>query len=503
MKHLLVLLSLFLLMNLYPPEAAHASHVAAVDLSLTCMGGNDYKVRFVLYRDCSGIAAPGIINLSFSCVTNTAYSFTLNSVQPISGTGQVVTTPNCPLMPSACNGGIVFGVQEWVYEATMVLPPCVSWRVSWSTCCRNPSNTITDPTSQSVYIEAILNNLNTPSNSNPVFTGKPSVIISTGQTTVIDFGAVDPNGDSLVYSLVTPFNSDNTTFVNWIPPSTATQPFLSVPPISFNSATGQLTCTPTASVISPMAVRVEEWRTINGVPVKIGTIYRDVQINAINSNNSPPVLSGISFNPAGGYNPNDTIFEMTAYVGSTAEFYIYGHDPDVFNAANVGSPEKFSISWNNGPPQASFHVFNQQTDSAYARFWWIPLPVHMNEPKRCFAVTVKDYACPYFETRTYTYCLNLMWNPTGIDDAAPHPAYHLRPNPSAGTLTLYSSQPSIPGTYCQIFNTAGRCVVETTPVEAGVLEKTLSLHHLPDGIYLLKICSEKGSQTQRFILSKK
>ncbi len=652
MKQALVLVSLILSLNSLLPVTTHASHIAAVDLSLTCIGGNDYLVRFVLYRDCSGIPAENTVRLIFACTSNPAMNFTLNQVPQLPGTGQTIA-PNCPQMPTKCSGGSMYGIQEFVYQAQVTLPACNYWRVSWTTCCRNPSNTITSASSQSAYIEANLDNLNAPCNSNPVFATKPATILYQGQTNVVNPGVVDPDGDSLTYALVTPFNSSNTTFVNWIAPYSATQPFPANPPMTLDPNTGVYTVTPTMNIISPMAIRVEEWRTINGTPVKIGTVYRDLQVNVVTSNNTLPVLGGMHFSPSGGYDPNDTIFDLTICMGDTADFYIHGFDADVFNVSAIGSPEKFSIAWNNGIPQAGFQIYYPQTDSAYAHFYWKPHPVHLAIPKRCFTVTVQDYACPYFGTNTYTYCILLkqagwdlgpdtllcrgesillkgpshvrpaiynwlvngtpaglviddstflfnssrakpgfytvklelgngnsnlcpsevlvqvvylpkpnlgndttliasgsltldagpgmmyFWNtgamsqtisvsktglykvlvdggyytrctgedtifvqfPIGLEDAPLNPTVSLVPNPSGGILTLHFSEPCKSGTFLSVFNAAGVCVVDPTPVEAGALRKSLQLNHLPEGIYLVKINSGKEQTSHKIIIS--
>ncbi|HRZ50198.1 MAG TPA: hypothetical protein P5338_12470, partial [Bacteroidales bacterium] len=226
---------------------ARASHIAALDITLTCIGGNDYIVRFVEYRDCSGISAETTVNLVFTCTSNPAYNFNLSQVPRLPGTGQEVT-PTCSAMPTRCSGGTLYGLQEYVFQAQVTLPPCNYWKVSWTTCCRNPSNTIASSSSQSAYIECTLNNLTTPCNSSPTFTNKPVTIMCQGQTNCYNHGAVDPDGDSLVYSMVTPFNSSSTTYVSWIPPYTATQPLPSTPPCTIDPHTGDICMTPTMNI---------------------------------------------------------------------------------------------------------------------------------------------------------------------------------------------------------------------------------------------------------------
>jgi gliding motility-associated-like protein len=387
-------------------QPAKASHIAALDLTLTCIGGNDYLVKFVLYRDCSGINAPSTVSLAFTCSSQPAYNFTLSSVTLLAGSGQEVT-PGCSAMPTKCAGGSLYGLQEYVYQAQVTLPPCNSWKVSWTTCCRNPSNTITAPTSASAYIEATLNNLQTPCNSSPVFSNKPVTVMCVGQTQCYNHGALDPDGDSLAYSMVTPFNSSGTTFVNWVFPYTATQPLPSNPPITIDPITGDICMTPTMNIVSPMAVKVEQWRTINNVPTLIGTIYRDLQINVVTCNNQIPKLSGMDTTMTAKYNPNDSIYSVELCLGKSISFAMWGKDDDVYNPTTIGSPEKFTISWNSGIPQGTFTTFYQNTDSAYATFSWTPNPSHVSTIPKCFTVTIKDAACPYNGSQTFSYCITV------------------------------------------------------------------------------------------------
>ena len=140
-----------------------------------------------------------------------------------------------------------------------MLPPCNEWRIGWSgssahlngLCCRNSSNTIVNSQAQRAYIEVRLNNLDAPGASTPSFTQKPILNLCVNQTQCFNLGAVDPDGDSLSCSLVTPMTNGNTGTVSWISPSTAQQPFPSNPAISLNPVTGNLCMTPTVNIISP------------------------------------------------------------------------------------------------------------------------------------------------------------------------------------------------------------------------------------------------------------
>lgn len=402
----LVLLILTALTILVFQKPVSASHLAGMDLTYTCIGGHDYLVTLAFYRDCQGIPAPSSVNITFNCSSNSAFNFTATQVPPISGTGQEVT-PGCSAMPTKCSGGSYYGLQEYVFQVQVTLPPCNFWTMSYSLCCRNPSNTIQNSTSASGYIQATLNNVGAPCNNSPYFTNKPVTVMCSQQTSCYNHGAIDPDGDSLAFSLVTPFNNGPTSYVTWVPPYSATQPLPSNPPVTIDPVTGDICMTPTMNIVSPMAVKVEEWREINGVMTMIGSIYRDLQVNVETCNNQLPQLSGMDTTLTKGYDPNDTTYFIEMCLGESISFAMWGYDPDVPNPTSIGDPDIFSLNWNNGIPSGTFQTFHQQTDSAYAIFSWTPQSQHVSNTPKCFTVTISDEACPYYGQQTFSYCITV------------------------------------------------------------------------------------------------
>ena len=384
---------------------------AGMDLSLTCLGGNDYLIRLTFYRECSGGAPLLTASFVLECTTDSTNNFNVTGVPIKAGSG-VEVTPVCQTMATHCSSGSIHGIEEYVYETQVTLPPCNHWRIGWSGngthlngyCCRLPSNTITSPTSQYIYTEVTLNNLHAPCVSTPTFTQPPQTMFCTNQTQCVNPGAVDPDGDSLSYSLVTPMTNGNQGTVNWIPPFTATQPFPSMPAISLDPVTGTLCMSPTMNIISPMAIRVQKWRDINNTPQVVATSYRDIQINVFTCNNQVPSLSGMDPSLNSGYDPFNNTFTKVACLGDTVRFAIWGFDPDLPDTT-WGDREKFSISWNSGIPQADFQAFHNNTDSAYAIFTWVPELADTRDAPHCFTATIRDGACPYNGMQSYGYCL--------------------------------------------------------------------------------------------------
>lgn len=363
-----------------------ASHAQSADITYRCLGGNQYQISLSFYRDCAGVNAPNTakVNISSaSCGQN--LTATLN---PIPGTG-IDVAPICSQYATQCSGGTYPGVQEYIYRGTITLPSqCTDWVFSFSLCCRNASiGTIVNPASENIYVEARLNNLNFPCNSSPTFSNAPIPFVCVGQPYCFNNGSADMDGDSLSYTLITPYTSANTV-VTYNASYSASQPLTSSPLVTFNAATGDMCMSPTQIQVTVFAILVQEWR--NGL--LIGSVMRDIQLRTITCSNNNPSASGIN---------NDGTFTLSACAGATVNFKIYSTDPD--------SAQNLSMVWNNGISGATFTTTTGSRP--VATFNWTPTTADISTTSHCFTVTVRDDNCPYNGSQTYSYCITV----TGLD----------------------------------------------------------------------------------------
>jgi len=176
-----------------------------MDLTYQCLGGDTFAITLTFYRDCAGINAPGqgseplpdIDIISDSCNITLTRTLAFVSMQEL---GAV-----CPTLITTCSGGPYPGVEQYIYTDTIVLPDtCDDWTFSYALCCRNNAINTINPTNVNIYVETTLDYLNTPCNNSPIFTNTPVPFMCLGATFCFNNGAVDPDGDSLVYTLVTP-----------------------------------------------------------------------------------------------------------------------------------------------------------------------------------------------------------------------------------------------------------------------------------------------------------
>lgn len=372
---------------------AYASHAQGGDLTYTCLGNNQYRLRLSFYRDCAGSNAPANVSID---IESASCNQTLNvTLYPIPGTGQDVT-PICPQLTTECAGGTYPGVQEWIYEGTVTLPQqCTDWVFSFTLCCRNAAiNTINNPSGQNIYIATTLNNVSAPCNNSPTFSNRPVPFVCAGQTYCFNHGALDPDGDSLAYSFVDPLSAPATP-VQFIAPYSAVNPIPSAPAMTLNPVTGDICMTPSQIIVAVMSVRVEEWR--NGV--LIGTIVRDIQVRTVMCNNNLPSITGIN---------NTNTYSYTGCAGAPITFNIFSQDPD--------AGQNLTLTWNNGIGGATFTSAGGPLPTG--TFSWTPTAADISSTPWCFTVTVSDDACPYAGSQTFAFCITVTGFNVGVTTTA-------------------------------------------------------------------------------------
>ncbi len=364
------------LMNIFPTQIK-ASHAAGTQMNYEYVGNDQYKVTYHLYRDCNGSLPPLSANLILKSVS--CNQFSQYTLQRESTSGNEVTFI-CPSSATSCNGGNQPGIQEWIYSSTLTVPAlCSDWVFSVSDCCRNSAiTTLINPDQQGIYTTAKLNNQIGP-NSTPTFTNRPVFFLSKGQEVRLNPGAVETDGDSLVYSLGAAFTGEGTS-VNYATGYSAEQPLRSSIPITINSRTGEIHLQPSQQEVAVIKIQVKEYR--NGI--LIGSIGRDIQVYVQSSTNQLPVLSGI----------NGTSTNVAyACVNSPLSFSIFSNDNDL--------TQQLSVSIQSDIQNISSHT---STDlHPKTTFNWTPTALAIRNSSYLITLSVKDDACPSNGVQTYTY----------------------------------------------------------------------------------------------------
>jgi len=278
-----------------------ASHIVGGEFELIYRFGNTYRLNLVLYFDQLN-GQPGAKDLQvnaqiFRKSDNKLIRFV---ALPLIKESQVNYT-----QPSCSHGEIV--TSKLLYsDSLLVLGPDLyadpgGYYVVWQRCCRNYqiSNIYSlDPQFNPAFYAGQTFYLEFPSvvkDGQPFIDSTPRLFPPLNDYACpyrpyyTDFGGIDDDGDSLVYSLVPPLNTKVSEAippasplpypnVTYRPPYSATNILNGAPDLRITQS-GFLTVTPTVQGLFVFAVKVEEYRN----KLKIGETRRDFQMLVVDA----------------------------------------------------------------------------------------------------------------------------------------------------------------------------------------------------------------------------
>lgn len=259
---------------------SYATHIVGGELYYDYLGANQYKITLKLFRDCFN-GQPNFSGLGDDEALLEVRGYNNELVyQIVLGVPVVTYVPGNTNNPCMANPtGIC--VQQGVYTKIITLPPRPKgYFLSYETCCRN--NTILNlvaPASQGSKYKAYVPGPELAlQNSSPRFAQYPSLYVCQGQPINFNHTAIDPDGDSLVYSLCSAYNGfSDDSLVPYKSPYNGNVPLSANPPLNIHPTTGLLNGTPNMIGQWVICVRVREYR--NGK--LLDTHYRDFQYNVI------------------------------------------------------------------------------------------------------------------------------------------------------------------------------------------------------------------------------
>lgn len=294
------------------PFTGRASHIVGGEFELIHLNGFQYRLNLVLYFDQLNGLPGALDNFVDANIFRMVDNVRLQTIRmPLDSSSMVNYT-----QPECSNGELI--TSRLFYTVLLTLNPDIynhpqGYYISWERCCRNYNIS-------NIYSE------NPTPNSNVRFAGQTFYlefppVMKDGQPFVdstprlfpplndyacpfrpyyTDFGGIDDDGDSLVYSLVTPLNTRFAAplpgptprpypLVEWRPPYGPTNMLGGAPDLRI-SRDGFLTVTPTNQGLFVFAVKVEEFRD----GLKIGETRRDFQMLVVDACPvaQPPKIKG-------------------------------------------------------------------------------------------------------------------------------------------------------------------------------------------------------------------
>lgn len=283
------LIAIFLILNLFNSKA---SHIVGGEIYYDYLGNNNYKFYISVYRDCLSTGAAfdsplslGLFNSNNQLIQNVQINFSGSTNVPVSFNNPCVTPPN-----NICT-------ENSVYTVTLNLPPTAGgYNLSYQRCCRGPNiNNLNNPSDTGFTLTCHVPGTadNNFINSSPRFNGYPPLLLCNNDDLIFDHSATDPDGDQLVYSLVTPYAGASGvnpapnppppppySNVIWAGGNNAANPLGPGATINIDPVTGLLTASPNLTGLYVVGIRVQEIR--NGVVINQTT--RDFLFKVFNCN---------------------------------------------------------------------------------------------------------------------------------------------------------------------------------------------------------------------------
>lgn len=221
----LIRILLFLVLAFFAKQS-RATHIIGGELFYTHIDSVNYEVTLKIYRDCyNGVPwfdVPARIKIFDSnnnyLQMHYMYNYTWSYLDPYVDSLCIIIPPN------VC-------VQEAIYTDIISLPPIPGgYQMSYTRCCRNSTIlNINGPDTVGITLLATIPDTSVvDTNSSPSFNNFPPILICAGQPLEFDHSASDPDGDSLVYELCTPFHGGNIPNVYGVSPVEA-PPYTQVP----------------------------------------------------------------------------------------------------------------------------------------------------------------------------------------------------------------------------------------------------------------------------------
>ncbi|HEX8658590.1 MAG TPA: gliding motility-associated C-terminal domain-containing protein [Hymenobacter sp.] len=313
----------WLVLALFSPLLAAATHIVGGELDLQHKTGSTYALSLNLYFDAIN-GNPGALDQRITAsIFSKADNRRLLNVELVLTGNSFVTYTN-----PACSVGSL-STRKLVYTSNVVLDAATytspgGYYVAVERCCRNVTiSNIVGPASaaQAFYMEfpAVVRN------GQPFIDSTPRIFPPLGdyacrnELFYYDFGGQDPDGDSLAYDMITPLNGHSTPAnpvlaqpdpapyvpITWRPGLNMANQVPGTPALGIDARTGRLTVRPSSLGLYVFGVRCSEYRR----GVKIGETRRDFQLYVLNcpTNAAPQLQIRTPSSPAAYQPGRDTL----------------------------------------------------------------------------------------------------------------------------------------------------------------------------------------------------
>jgi hypothetical protein len=465
--------------------SSYSTHLMGGQIVTSYLGtdslGSHYAVELTAYRDTIGI--PMVTSAVFY-VSELDTSGNWNSL--FSSTVSYDTTSGNLFLPVQS----AYGVEVYVYNDTITLPGDGYYSISYEECCRNGAIiNMSNPLSESMRLTTYFTSDSLNPNSSASYLSPPVAYLPADTLWSYNPLPFDPDGDSLVWSLVTPLGL--TSMVNgyeYLSDSIYSNPSGI---FTLDSITGSLSWSASLVGNFEASFLIEEYR--NGA--KIGEMRRDMQFIVVpDTLNSMPQIANMQSVPtnSGGYpyvkiNP-----------GQNYQLHLIANDADVNDVLDMeayGAPFDFSVS-----PASHSVSLTGNGNEIEGIFSWTPDITHISPIPYIVVFRTTDFFFYYDETIQFEVTSEVLslTNIEGIEIS------NIYPNPANNKLFIPISLDRSDNVSIEIYNIIGVKISENN-MNLGtgnhVIMKDIDLN---SGQYIVVIRDKNGTaiNTQQLVIVK-
>ena len=465
--------------------SSYSTHLMGGQIVTSYLGtdslGSHYAVELTAYRDTIGI--PMVTSAVFY-VSELDTSGNWNSL--FSSTVSYDTTSGNLFLPVQS----AYGVEVYIYNDTITLPGDGYYSISYEECCRNGAIiNMSNPLSESMRLTTYFTSDSLNPNSSASYLSPPVAYLPADTLWSYNPLPFDPDGDSLVWSLVTPLGL--TSMVNgyeYLSDSIYSNPSGI---FTLDSVTGSLSWSASLVGNFEASFLIEEYR--NGA--KIGEMRRDMQFIVVpDTLNSMPQVSNMQSVPtnSGGYpyvkiNP-----------GQNYQLHLIANDADVNDVLDMeayGAPFNFSVS-----PASHSVSLTGNGNEIEGIFSWTPDITHISPIPYIVVFRTTDFFFYYDETIQFEVTSEVLslTNIEGIEIS------NIYPNPANNKLFIPISLDRSDNVSIEIYNMIGVKISENNMNLGTGNHMIMKDIDLNSGQYIVVIRDKNGTaiNTQQLVIVK-
>ena len=425
----------------------NSTHLMGGEIVAQQISGYQYRLVMTVYRDTAGV--PMQTTAQFN-ITDSAGSYVATLTTPYDS---VLSGNTLPMYP--------YGVEVYFFIDTITFASSGTYTIGWSSCCRNGAiQNISNPLSQSMFLQTELTVFDTTSNSTPWFLVPASIFLPSNTPWQYNPLPFDPDGDSLYWSLSQPLNALNTACPGYtLPPGTVSNP------MTINPITGTITWTATMVGNFVTSVLVEEYRGGQ----KIGEIRRDMQFIVVQTSVIGPIWNAGNLPVDGLGNVYVNLIQNSSFSLSVS-----GYSPN----GSLLYADAFGEPFFTSPNPAQWACSGSGTnDSIQGNILWAPSSAQTRSTPYILALRLTDG----FLAQDLSIIFQVS---SGIDVKENEIQYLTYPNPAVNGVTI------MPCPYrAFLYNVKGQ------QWELHRTDERWNVNKIPKGSYVLRTFNAEGIPT--------